>query len=307
MGNNLVEHQAVMAERVCELMFETECKTILDVTLGNGSYLKMIGERSTSSVAMYGIDRDPDAIKRAAENLEPFKRVNLFCGNHADLHKIAEHWRLNSLDGIIGDFGQSSDQLSDSDRGFSFQSDGPLDMRYSRQDQITAAMFINSSTQKELSNVICTIGEERNARAIAAEIVRNTPIHTTKELAQIIEKTCPGRFREKTLARTFMALRVFINDEHTAIKAVLPASLELLRPGGILVFLAYDSHQDRLIKHFFKSAAQTCICPPEAPICTCDKIAEIEILTNKPERPDSEEIKNNSRSRSAKLRAARKL
>ena len=164
-----------------------------------------------------------------------------------------------------------------------------------------------SSEKRIVFMVIRTIGEERNAKAIAAEIFRNTPIKTTRELTEIIEKTCPERYREKTLSRTFMALRVHINDEHNAIKAVLPISLELLRPGGILVFLAYDSHQDRLIKHFFKSAAQTCICPPEAPICICDKKADIEILTNKPEYPDSEEIKLNSRSRSAKLRAARKL
>ncbi len=307
MGNKLVEHQPVMAERVSELVFEAECRAILDVTLGNGSYLKMIGERSVSPVTMYGIDRDPEAVKRASDNLKNFSQVNLVCGNHADLMEVAKNWKLHSIDGIIGDFGQSSDQLSDADRGFTFQIDGPLDMRYSPQDPMTAAMFINTSTQKEISNVIRTIGEERNARAIAAEIVRNTPITTTKELTEIIEKTCPGRFLEKTLARTFMALRVFINDEHNAIKTVLPASLELLRSGGVLIFLAYDSHQDRLIKHFFKSAAKTCICPPEAPICTCDKKAEIEILTTKPECPDAEEVKRNPRSRSAKLRAARKL
>jgi len=296
-----------MAERVSSLMFETECEAILDVTLGNGSYLKMIGERSSSPVALYGIDRDPAAIQQATKNLQNFSQVHLTCGNHSSLREIAAEWQLDSVDGIIGDFGLSSDQLSDSERGFSFQSDGPLDMRYSPQDFTTAAMFINSSTQKEIATVIRDYGEERNARVIAAEIERNKPINTTKELADIVEKTCPVRFREKTLARTFMALRIYVNDEHGAIKSVLPACLELLSPGGIMVFLAYDSHQDRLIKQFFKYSDQTCICPPEAPICSCDKKATIKILTLKPELPDSEEIKSNSRSRSAKLRAAKKL
>ena len=307
MGNKSVRHQPVMVERVSSLMFETECEAILDITLGGGSYLKAIGEGSPSPVALYGIDRDPAAIQRATKNLQNFSHVHLTCGNHSNLKEIAAEWQLDSVDGIIGDFGLSSDQLSDSERGFAFQSDGPLDMRYSPQDLTTAAMFINSSTPNEIAAVIRNYGEERNARAIAAEIERNKPVNTTKELTDIVEKTCPVRYREKTLARTFMALRIFINDEHDAIKSVLPVCLELLSPGGIMVFLSYDSHQDRLVKSFLKSSAQTCICPPEAPICTCDKNATVEILTSKPELPDSEEIKSNSRSRSAKLRAAKKL
>ena len=171
----LNQHKPVMKERVISLLHETGGDTFLDITTGNGSYLDGIHEIAEQPVSLYGIDRDPKAIKRAVLRLQECENVNLICGNHADLTEIAERWKLKEVDGIVGDFGLSTEQLEEPSRGFSYRNDSPLDMRYSPESNLTASDLINNLSHHELTYILRTYGEERLAGPIAAAIIRNRP------------------------------------------------------------------------------------------------------------------------------------
>ncbi|HIP96321.1 MAG TPA: 16S rRNA (cytosine(1402)-N(4))-methyltransferase RsmH [Anaerolineae bacterium] len=280
----------------------------IDGTVGAGGHAQGILDASTPDGRLLGIDADPAAIELSREKLVAYGgRVTLVHGNFAELEAIARREGFFPADGILLDLGLSSMQLEAAPRGFSFLSDGPLDMRFDPTGPTTAADLVNGLSVEELAEILYRYGEEPRARAIARAIVARRPLHTTRELAAVVEQVVRRRGRIHPATRTFQALRIAVNGELDALEAVLPQAVRVLAPGGVLAVIAFHSLEDRLVKRFFQRESRDCLCPPEQPICTCGHRATLEILTPKPIRPRAEEVQANPRSRSARLRLARRL
>lgn len=303
----LAKHIPISAEYVVRQMIETGGHVFLDLTIGGASYFELLLKKLQVRLDLYGIDSDPEAIKMSKARLRGAGNVNLVCGRHGRLSEYARTWNVSHFDAIIGDFGLSSDQLDDPGRGFSHRLQGPLDMRYSPETDLTAADIINTFDKRELAGVIRKYGGERLSGPVAAEIIKNRPLETTTQLARIVRKVCAGRHVEKSLARVMMAFRMVVNQELEEIESVLPVAFDLLRPGGRMIMISYGSDHDSIIKRFFKDGARKCICPVDAPVCTCRNQPRLKLLTKKPVRPDTEEISRNPRASSALLRVAEKL
>jgi len=283
----------------------------IDGTVGGGGHAHGILVTSMPDGEFLGIDADPMAVASAGERLAEFgKRVTLVQGNFADLEETALEHGFGLVDGVLLDLGFSSLQLEAAGRGFSFQLDGPLDMRFDPSQTTTAADLVNSLSLEELASILFRYGEEPRARRIARAIVAERPINTTGELAALVEKTVGRRNRKKRLhpaTRTFQALRMAVNEEMECLAEALPQALRLLASGGRLTVISFHSLEDRLVKQFFRREARNCLCPPEVPICICSHRATLGIVTKKPIRPSVEEAAANPRSRSAKLRVAYRL
>ncbi|MCS7251296.1 MAG: 16S rRNA (cytosine(1402)-N(4))-methyltransferase RsmH [Anaerolineae bacterium] len=278
----------------------------IDATVGGGGHAAAILERSAPDGRLLGMDRDPEALARARERLRPFgERAVLVQGSYAELRRIAVRYDFLEVDGILFDLGLSSWQLSDPYRGFSFQIDGPLDMRYDPSQGIPAAEIVNRWPENQLAQIIRRYGEERFAQRIAKAIVRNRPIRTTTELAELIARVVGrGREDQHPATRTFLALRIAVNEELQALEQALPQAVSLLKPGGRLAVIAFHSLEDRIVKAFFQRESRDCLCPPEIPVCTCGHRATLRMITRKPIRPSEEEVEMNPRARSARLRVA---
>jgi 16S rRNA (cytosine1402-N4)-methyltransferase len=247
------------------------------------------------------------ALELARQRLAEFgDRVQLFHSNFKRLGQMASLHHIPPADGILLDLGVSSMQLEQPGRGFSFQLEGPLDMRMDQGSGPTAADLVNRLPEKELADLIFKYGEDRASRRIARAIVKARPIQGTVELAQIVARAIPGQRRGKPkihpATRTFQALRVAVNQELEMLELVLPQALALLKPKGRLAVISFNSLEDRIVKQYFKQEAQDCICPPEQPVCICNHKAIINIVTKKPITPGTVEIDANPRARSAKLR-----
>jgi 16S rRNA (cytosine1402-N4)-methyltransferase len=204
----------------------------------------------------------------------------------------------------------SSFQLDTPESGFTFRNEAKLDLRMDKQKVVNAADVVNSFSEEDLANILYEYGEEKNSRKIArtiAEVRKNKRIETTSELVEIIEALTPFKYRIKTLSRVFQALRIYVNDELNVLKSFLDKAVDLLKPGGRIVVLSYHSLEDRIVKEKFRYETLDCNCPKGSPICTCGKVRKLKILTKKPLVPSDEEVKENYRSRSAKLRAAEKI
>jgi 16S rRNA (cytosine1402-N4)-methyltransferase len=234
--------------------------------------------------------------------------VVLVNDNFRNLGNVARNYNFHPVHGILFDLGLSSMQLALAERGFSFQQEAPLDMRFSETQTLTASDIVNGYGEEELASVIWEFGEEHFSRRIASAIVRARPVATTTELASIISRATPrGRSRIHPATRTFQALRIAVNDELTALTAGLEQASGLLGSGGRLVAISFHSLEDRIVKHFFQREARDCICPPEQPTCTCGHKATLRIVTRRPISPSPEEVQRNPRSRSARLRAAERI
>jgi len=280
----------------------------IDGTVGGGGHAHGILMGSAPDGELLGIDADPMAVASAGERLAEFgKRVTLVQGNFADLEEITLEHGFGPVDGILLDLGFSSLQLEAAGRGFSFQLDGPLDMRFDPSQTTTAADLVNSLSVEELASILFRYGEEPRSRRIARAIVAERPINTTGELAALVERTVGRRGRLHPATRTFQALRIAINEELECLAEALPQALRLLASGGRLAIISFHSLEDRLVKQFFRREARNCLCPPEAPICICSHRATLGIVTKKPISPSAEEAAANPRSRSAKLRVAYRL
>ncbi|MDI3530976.1 MAG: rRNA (cytosine1402-N4)-methyltransferase [Candidatus Atribacteria bacterium] len=289
-------HKPVMVQEVCSFLPLSEEEGIfVDATLGGGGHTLEILKRSSPAVRVIGIDQDPEAIEFARKRLAPFtERVTLVKGNFSQVDQILKSLGITDISGILFDLGVSLHQLKTPERGFSFQLNGPLDMRMNTSSPgETAYQLLNEAPEKELQHIISVFGEERFARRIARAIVRRRqkrPIQTTVELAELISKTYPpGRHRIHPATRTFMALRIFINREIENLEQALQKSVPFLKKGGTIVVIAYHSIEDRVVKNFFKSST------------------ELAVLTKKPLLPGPEERRGNPCSRSARLRAAQKI
>lgn len=281
---------------------------LVDGTLGAGGHAAAL-LAAAPGTELLGLDRDPDALRRARARLAPFAdRVQLRQGSFADLRAHLDAIGWDAVDGILLDLGVSSMQLDDPARGFSFRAAGPLDMRMDPTAGPTAADVVNAWDEAPLAEAIARWGEEPRARAVARAIVRARPIRDTAHLAAVVAaavgRTRPGL---NPATRTFQGIRIAVNGELDALERVLAEGARLLRPGGRLAVLAYHSLEDRLVKDAFRRWSTACTCPPGLPRCVCGGRATVRLVGARPIRPDAVEIARNPRARSARLRIAERL
>jgi 16S rRNA (cytosine1402-N4)-methyltransferase len=304
------EHVPVLATELIDLLDPHPGETAVDCTFGGGGHARLVAERVGPSGTLVAIDRDPAANERfadLADELEPEARFTR--GDFADAMERLRDEGVRA-DVVYLDLGISSLQLDTAERGFSYSYDAPLDMRMDRDQELSAADVVNEWPQERLATAIRDYGEERHARAIAREIVRRRPLHTTAELVEAIRASVPPAYRfgrGHPAKRTFQALRIAVNDELESLDRALPAAWDLLRDRGRLAVISFHSLEDRRVKRFIADRARGCVCPPELPVCVCDREPEAEPLSRRPLAPTPEEIERNPRSHSARLRGARKL
>lgn len=308
-------HQPVLLAEAISWLAPKPGGRYLDGTFGGGGHTSAILAASAPDGIVLALDADPAAIDRAhalAATLDDPTRLRPHLTNFADLASVARASGLAPLDGVLLDLGLSSFQLDEPARGFSFQGDGPLDMRFNPTGGTSAADLVNDLPERELADLIWTFGEEPNSRRIARALVQErarAPITTTGQLAAIVERASGGRRGRAThpATRTFQALRIATNAELEVLEQALDGAVEVLKPGGRLVVISFHSLEDRIVKRFIERETATCVCPPRQPVCTCDQQPRLERLTRKAVRPGPEEIAANPRSRSAVLRAAARL
>ncbi|MEX0786011.1 MAG: 16S rRNA (cytosine(1402)-N(4))-methyltransferase RsmH [Dehalococcoidia bacterium] len=306
----MVDHKPVMLREVVAGLNVRPGGRYVDGTVGAGGHAFAIMEAAAPGGALLGIDRDADALERARERLQPFESdVKLVQGNFADVGEICREQSFAPVHGLLLDLGLSSLQLEEAERGFSFQREGPLDMRFSPDQELTAEQIVNDYDDNALADVLQRYGEEPRARVIARRIVERRPLHTTTELAKVVEEAVGGRARRQShpATRTFQALRIAVNQELLSLEAALPQAYGLLGDLGRLVVLAYHSLEDRLVKEYIRRESRDCICPPRQPACTCDHKASFRAISRGAVRPSPEEVAANPRSRSARLRVAERL
>ncbi len=284
-----------------------------DGTLGGGGHSEEILKRA-ENVRLIGIDRDTDAISAAKKRLEPFgANVTLVHGNFSNIKAILDGLDISRIDGMVLDLGVSSYQLDNGERGFSYIADAPLDMRMDRSDEKTAYDVVNGYSEDRLASIFFSYGEEKWSKRIAKFIAdkrKISPINTTGELANIVKEAIPMGAREGIAhpeKRVFQAVRIEVNKELEILKNALTDAIDRLSSGGRLAVITFHSLEDRIVKQTFLNLAKGCTCPADFPICVCGKKPQIKIITKKPILPDGEEIKINSRSKSAKLRVCEKL
>ncbi len=285
----------------------------VDGTLGGGGHSREIASRLTTG-HLIGIDRDETALAAAGERLAPFMdRVTLVHSNFCEMDSVIRSLGYPGVDGVLLDLGVSSPQLDESNRGFSYMADAPLDMRMDRGDTLTAYQVVNEWSYEELKRILFDYGEERYAPLIAGAICRRReqkPIATTLELVDIIRGSVPpAALREKQhpAKRSFQAIRIAVNDELGAVSKAMEAAIPMLNPGGHLAVITFHSLEDRIVKSAMAEAARGCTCPPSFPVCVCGKKPKVKLLSRKPVLPGPEELEENPRARSAKLRVCEKL
>lgn len=285
----------------------------VDGTLGGAGHSRRIAERLTTG-RLIGIDRDPVALKAAGERLAEFgDRVTLVHSNFCEIEQVLDDLGIVAVDGILLDLGVSSPQLDDGERGFSYMVDAPLDMRMDSGDALTAETVVNTWSYEELRRILFDYGEERYAPQIAAAICRRretAPIKTTLELVDIIRSAMPAaalREKQHPAKRSFQAIRIAVNDELGAVRKVMDAAIHRLKSGGRLAVITFHSLEDRIVKNGMADAAKGCTCPPSFPVCICGRKPQVKIITRKPITAGAEELANNPRSRSAKLRVCEKI
>lgn len=280
----------------------------IDCTLGSAGHAAAILDHSSPGGQLLGIDADPNAIEIAKERLQHYKDAILLVNdNFVNLQSICIKYDFFPVHGILFDLGLSSLQLNGNGRGFSFQHEAPLDMRLSPSQKITAADIVNTTSEARLAHLIRTYGEEGQSRRIAQCIIRERPIESTRQLAQLIEKTIGRRGKLHPATKTFQALRIVVNHELEHLEAALRQSVDLLGHDGRLVVIAYHSLEDRIVKQFIQRESRGCICPPGTPACTCGHTPRLKLINKKIITPTTTEIELNPRSRSARLRAAERV
>lgn len=306
-------HVPIMFDEVMELLSPERGGIFVDGTLGGGGHSEGILERLPESGRLFGIDRDGDALREAGGRLSRYPNFTAVKGNFFDMRSLLASYGITGADGILLDLGVSSHQLDDGERGFSYGADAKLDMRMDRSQAFSAYDVVNGYSSKQLCEIIRDYGEERFAGRIANAIVserKKRPIETTTELAAIIKKAIPAAARRDgphPARRTFQAIRIEVNGELAELEKAIRDAVEFLNPGGVIAIISFHSLEARIVKTTFKTLANPCTCPKSAPVCICGKKPTVELLTGKPIKASGTEIENNPRSRSAELRAARKL
>ena len=304
-----VTHIPVLLNEAMEALAVQPGGRYIDCTLGNGGHAAAILERSSPGGQLLGIDADPKATKIARSGLEAYEdSILLINDNFANLQAICLKYDFLPVHGILFDLGLSSHQLSSQERGFSFQHDGPLDMRLGPNQELTATDVINTFPENELAQLIKSFGEERYSHRIAHLIIQERPIKTTRHLARVIEQAIGNRRgRIHPATRTFQALRIKVNQELEHLKTALEQAVNLLGFEGRLVVISYHSLEDRIVKQLMQQEARDCICPSSVPICVCGHRAGLRIINKRVITPSPTEVRINPRSRSAKLRTAERI
>lgn len=306
-------HKPVLLQECIDGLNIDPTGTYVDATLGRAGHSREIARQLTTG-RLICIDRDQAALDAAPGRLEGLMdRVTLVHGNFGDLADILDKLKLDKLSGVLADLGVSSPQLDDASRGFSYMADAPLDMRMDQSEALTARTVVNEWPQEEIRRILFQFGEERYAPAIAAAIVRareKAPIETTLELVDIIRSAMPAhalREKQHPAKRSFQAIRIAVNDELSAADKLIQAAVPALAPGGRLAIISFHSLEDRIVKNAFAAFAKGCTCPPDFPVCVCGKKPVIRLVNKKPIVSGEEELNENARARSAKLRIAEKL
>jgi 16S rRNA (cytosine1402-N4)-methyltransferase len=303
-----VEHIPVLLDETIEGLAIRPGGRYVDGTLGGGSHAQAILEASAPDGQLLGLDADPEAIERCRKRLRDYtQRATLIQTNFSELGAVATLNGFEQVDGALLDLGLSSQQIGSAKRGFSFQLNGPLDMRFGLEGS-SAMEMVNALPEAELAHILWFYGEEHQSRRIAREIVRRRPVSSTLELAGTVAEAVGSRGKLHPATKTFMALRIATNRELEVLEAVLPQILDLLAQGsGRMAVISYHSLEDRLVKQWMFRESRDCVCPEELPQCRCDHKATLRLVSRKPIRPSEEETKRNPRSRSARLRLAEKL
>jgi 16S rRNA (cytosine1402-N4)-methyltransferase len=308
------QHCPAMEQMVLRMLLHEKPAVYVDCTLGGGGHARALLSTSTEGSVVLGIDRDPACVTAAQKWGSPWSEYfHPIYGNFRTLTVLLTTLGYPQVDSILLDLGVSSYQLDTASRGFSFQYEGPLDMRMDTMQEMTATSLVNHASVDELRNILHEFGEERwatrIARAIVAERVQ-APITTTRRLAALVARTIPRAAWPTDIhpaTRVFQGLRIAVNDELQALCEVLPQAVQALRPGGRLGVIAFHSLEDRQVKQFFLQEARGCTCPPRWPQCMCGQQPRLKLLTRKPLRPTPQEMQDNPRSRSARFRVAEKL
>lgn len=305
-------HRPVLLEECIQALNIKPDGIYLDGTLGRAGHSREIAARLTTG-RLVCVDRDQAALDAARERLAPWMdRISLVHSNFCELDAILDGLGLTGVDGMLFDLGVSSPQLDDAERGFSYMADAPLDMRMDRSDTLTARTVVNEWPREELRRIFSQYGEERYAGPIAAAIERRRqerPIETTLDLVEVIRSAMPAKaLREKQhpAKRCFQAIRIAVNDELSAVDRMIRAAVPRLNPGGRLAVISFHSLEDRIVKNGLAEFAKGCTCPPDFPVCVCGKEPVIRLVTRKPIVSGQQELEENPRARSAKLRVAEK-
>ena len=284
-----------------------------DGTLGGAGHSYQIASKLNGLGRLIGFDQDEDAITASTERLKEFKNVTIVRSNYRNMKEELNNRGINKVDGILLDLGVSSYQLDTVSRGFSYKEAAPLDMRMDNRNEVTARDIVNNYSQGDLFRIIRDYGEDKFAANIAKHIVMNRevkPIETTTELAEIVKAAIPMKFRKQgghPAKQTFQAIRIELNSELSVLKESLMDMIDLLNPNGRICIITFHSLEDRIVKNIFKEAEDPCTCPKNFPTCVCGKKSKGKVITRKPILPSEEELKLNSRSKSAKLRIFEKI
>ena len=305
-------HKSVLLNETIENLNIQPEGIYVDGTLGGGGHSYEIASRLEGG-RLIGIDQDDAAIAAATERLSPFSgKVTIVRSNYVNMKNVLEELDIREVNGILLDLGVSSYQLDTVERGFTYKVDTPLDMRMDRRQSISAREIVNEYSEKELFRVIRDYGEDPFAKNIAKHIVQErakAPIETTGQLNEIIKAAIPAKMRATgghPSKRTYQAIRIECNHELDVLKNSLDMMIDLLAPGGRLCIITFHSLEDRIVKSAFKRRENPCTCPPEFPVCVCGKKSAGKVITRKPILPGDEELEENSRSKSAKLRVFEK-
>lgn len=302
-------HVSVLYHEIIDALRPKSPGVYVDATVGAGGHAWGILQQSEPQGMLLGLDVDPRALELALQRLMSFSgRCYLKRSSYTELRNELLTIGWDHVDGIVIDLGVSSMQIDSPERGFSFQKDGPLDMRFDPSQPVSAQDIINNKDEQDLAELIWTYGEERNSRRIARAIVGNRPFSSTLELADLIKKISGGQ-KEKIhpATRTFQALRIAVNDELGSLEAFLPQAVDLLKSSGRLAVISFHSLEDRIVKHYFRRESRDCICPPGQPVCTCGHKAIINEINRHPITAQDGEINENPRARSARLRVIEKI
>jgi 16S rRNA (cytosine1402-N4)-methyltransferase len=305
-------HKPVMSKELIEYLRPIKGGVYVDCTGGGGGHAKLVLEKIGESGKLIILDRDQDAVERLKEKFN-LPNVMVINDNFSNIANILAELGIQAVDGLYADFGASSFQLNDPQRGFSFLRSGPLDMRMDKNLEIDAYTLVNNYPEETIANILKKYGEEQFAKRIAGKIVQKRAIEkisTTKELADIIFDAVPKKFHKPGIhpaTKSFQALRIFVNKELESIESLLKSLEKIINKSGRVVFISFHSLEDRLVKDMLNYYAKDCICEIKTPICNCGKVKTFRILTKKPVTPSESEINENKLSRSAKLRAAEKI
>jgi 16S rRNA (cytosine1402-N4)-methyltransferase len=307
------KHVSVLLDECIQALDIKEDGIYVDCTLGGAGHSSEILKRLSSKGRLIGIDQDEDALKAAKERLKEYDNVTFVHNNFYNIDQILAQLNIDKVDGILMDLGVSSYQLDEAERGFSYMNDAPLDMRMNRQEEFSAYNVVNDYSEEELFRIIKSYGEEKFSKKIARYIVKernNKPIETTFQLVKIIKDAIPAKFRREgphPAKRTFQAIRIEVNKELEILNKTLEDGIDRLNVGGRMAVITFHSLEDRIVKLKFRELENPCTCPRDFPICVCGKVSKIKVIKKKAIEASKHELENNPRSRSAKLRIAKKI